>query len=1440
MDEVHYHYVPPGDTSYQGGTVIQRLPYAETNLDRVYAVLLTSDQLQAHPHSMGAINAEHVWMRSVLHALFSVAISHRDNLAAPLPGYARLPRAHLVSRAFVPDPNHPDDFAILLQVVIGAQNVPNFTRDPNVSSRTALAPPGASVGNGSKPVRARGSRPAVAAVDAIRGAFEMAFGGAPNVAEEEDEEGGAMDEEGGGAPPQRGFASQPMRNLVVAIEDLPSYLSLRLRESARRRFSECANAARLFPVFIKGDDTSRAPSTAGSWDLMKQPEAVGYSQYMHDLLQPLLAAGYESLVHERSSLSTESALEPLVESTRGALEEGARDEDGLWFSPENWIRMTAVRWAFSLPTALRALRRWTENGRAGASDVNESWFRLSSYAHRRQTAHSSPRNCFVTVEAVQDAERAGLSLEHALLRPLPLCHGLTDVLRSAACQLTLMRTTRRGDFLMVMDNATALGLCDDVWLPGVRARYADEVRRGGSLQGRSRVMDKAALLRFVMTRFNLIRSIPTEIGALQQRTVTERTELLRGCDQPEPWHLALLQQQTLRDFEMLMASGRDGNVIGWATHCYFALGCEPGSSEHATLGRGIDVQAELAVFRRVFAGRIFSDLTDPSAMLAKLGIVIRSLTGLVQLWPENLLVLLFVLSSYIDAGERPHLEISGMPASGKTATLVAIVDYLPDQFARTYIYRSMASNRDPTGSKYKNVPEVYPESGNRGDFPSNDERAVVLSNMSESKQTSQTVRMDPVTGKRMLETCTQLRSNSCIFATNIPTTDAAFTSRMMVMRMAPLAARAQFYGEMRAENKSQHDPELHATTHRAMVFFIRCVAAYCMLVNCGAVQAPVNSLNVAVLNRLLPADTDASGIRAYLQLLKLCRTLECMHAVFRFLSDPRSPLTMLFNDRLDLNALCQARVFDTPHCSIPVYIASAAQRLQRPHMLPQIVNTLMATALRPTFSDDRAAATEFDREARRCGRQRSSDGNTRWELRALHLQFLPRLFRQRAVTRNDALPSEKPIFFRWSNIHPGAHPKSGATRASDAPRSGDIASRFDVYLQPEGAQPTAAAPLRPPDEHAGGSAMDDELLELMAHAEREESLHAFQMLTPLEGEDAERATAEFVQMLLSHGRGKRSIASTAATRSSAGPMKLRRSDSRVERPTGAPDSAHVGPDDGELVEALRRLRLRFYSHGYASVDATCLDCDESSRLRRQLEALSQEYSMQPGGYVIFGYEIPHRRRGAEAMPMLTVSGTGSRSLSEALDVEGGQSQSRLRHDVARSLVYGTDCAPAVRPEPMELTVDGIHRHAVTDFINLAYAGLRTAHPAVLEATSHLLESEDTSSTLAALAASLFPSDGGRSWDDRMLQELCDGLTESGVGQWGTMRVHRGKALPYHEFEARQSQQSDSPPCATSTSSNTRDTPSPDNFHTTHKRTASVMEDIDNDLLSSLYAGACLE
>lgn len=1373
-DYTTYPFLPQGDVSFQNGKVISYLPQPEENLDSVYATVVTSDQLHAQARCIGSIRPECESVRVALHVLLSIALSHRNNLLFPIGGFEHIARAHMVMRTFVPDPRQPEVFAILVQVVIGARNAAVTDHDPNVSSILPVA-------------------------DArVESDVNLLLGGGDTEAKGDEGDGDPFEVSRSFQAPltSRSFGDhgkkrkkpkvvrQDASTKLLSIVDVSAFLRNRLTSGVRQRYDGFSNVDRLLPPEgVAG--TSRA--SGQRWDLLSLPEELGSAAYLQNVMSLLIAAGYDSIVSNARAMSTEATMQPLT-SEQKAMFDDCRDHGLLWFSDAAWSNMTAVRMALSLPVALRTLQRWVES-RVSAIERFElaPWWHLSEYTSSDLRRVSSPSNCHVTVEAVQDEEPAGVSLRTFLFRPLPMKTGIHTVLSMAAVQLSILSHRTETDVLRLLTSATSIGLSGErsPWLPGVAKRYAELIEKYGSLSVGENIPEDDVLF-FFMSRFSTTRSIPVEIEDLRAQGERE-SELLLGNDASvvTSRDRAAMQQMRMTDLELLVSSGTDSNLVGWASYAFFRLGSMP-LYEPSRLGPQVDIDNELLNMRRVFAGRQFSDLTSPSTMWAKLGMAVRDATGLVRIWPETTLILPFGVASFLDAGERPHLEISGDPSSGKTAAILGAMHCLPPGLARSSVYRSDAAMRDPTSGPIKNVVNFAPEAGDQSTVDTR-VRAVMLSSMSERNVRSETVRIDPATGLRSIATCVTRSSSSWVMGTNLPATDPAFVSRMMSLVMQPLGSPVHFFGEIEAISAMLHEAgEIKPAILRALHFFLRCVAAYCMLINAGVVEPPDSSpLNVAVLNHLLPRGMDGSHLRFYKQSLKLCRAMECMWVVFRFLTDPLSPLTVAFRDRLDLTSLAHARAMDMSHAAIPVFWASAMLRLRRHNVRPRVVEVLLATALSPRQSTHPRAVRDFKNElARTRADAISRDENPATLLRAVHLLHLQRMFpRPFATSSTDAEALDQPggdpaasdtlAFFRWERV----------ARQDDAP---------DAYAGSD--PPGVSGVMRGEQEHETESAAlaFAGFFPQQAHGEgapppRRQAQLTLDQLSVLRAEESAADLERLVELILTERNGRRGTATAAASRGrvSRGGGTKRGADAR----DAAVASGHTLLSPQSVATALQSLRIVFYSGGWASVDVNHLDCDDASHMQRQFNSMAADFSIPRGAYVTHGCMVPMGRSGAEAFPTLVVSACGARSLHETLNNHGGWEYAAVRGEVSRQLVASSVAGERAPTMPTEtLTVGDQVQACVRAALQSPLAGVVDGRTWLRSARTIRSEADQPALALAELlTASL--DDGANTHNPKQqdfainLEDAALLLSGERIGNWEPGLVFRGDVVSYHEFEA---------------------------------------------------------
>ncbi len=1362
---VTYPFLAQGDVSFQDGTPISYLPQPEQTLDTVYATLITSEQLHPQARCIGSIRPECDSVRVALHMLLSIAMSHRNNLLFPIQGFEHIARAYIVMRTYVPNPHRPDVFAVLVQVVVGARNAVVVDHDPNVSSML----PTLNVREEGSDTNAPEESDSHAAGPSDDDPFSIT-----NALLLSAVRSGATG--GGGAGRKKPKPSrQDASTKLLSVVDVPSFLRVRLTAGVRERYEHFANIDRLLPP-VRG---AAASSPGGQrWDLMSLPEEMGSISYLRSFLALLSAAGYDVIATDVRSLSTESTSRPLTRDQKAAFDD-CRSTGRLWFSDAVWSNMTAVRMAISLPVALKTLHLWTaKHVQANRLSEFESWWQLRWYTTADLARVSSPLNCHVLVEPVQDEEPAGISLRTFLYRPLPMKAGIHSVFSMAAVQLSILSHRDEREVLRLFTSATAAGLSGDAspWLPGLVNLYSNLLERFGSLST-GKDVPAEDLLRFFMARFSTTRTIPVEIEDLKEQGARETVELLGSSHESiRDVDRAAVQQMLLADFEMLTASGADPNTVAWSSYCFFRLSCVP-LLEPPRPGPSTDIHDELLNMRRVFAGRQFSDLTSPSAMWAKLGIAIREATGLVRVWPECTMLLLFAVASFLDEGERPHLEVSGDPSSGKTAIMLGVERCIPSGFVHSNVYRSDAALRNPDSRATKNVLHLAPEAGDQSTSDTR-VRAVALSSMSERTVRSETIRIDPATGHRSIATCVTRSSSSWVMGTNLPATDSAFVSRMMSLVMSPLGLPVQFFGEIGACTSALREVEdVQSEILRALHFFMRCVAAYCMLINAGVVSAPEASvLNVAVLNKLLPRGLDGSHLRFYKQSLKICRAMECMWSVFVFLTEPLSPLTVAFHDRLDLSVLAHVRAVDTSHVSIPVYWASATSRLRRHNALPRVVDVLLATALSPRNSSQPAAVRLLNgelRDARHDAMVCDRDPST--ELRRIHLSHLLAMFPRPWGAPGS--PGTVPVaFFRWETTARGASGSASAAGAHSIERG-----HRDVEGENEALAFAGFSAFLPvSDEQPEGKSSDNPSMQQ----------RSLEQLSVLRADDALHATERLVELILSERNGRRTTSlAVAAAGNRTGKQGARRS-------AGAADvavaSGHSLLTVSSVAAALQTLRITFYTGGWASIDVSMMNCDEISRLHAQFDAMCAEFSVPLGAYITHGCMVPMGQAGAEALPTLVASSCGTRSLCDTLNDNKGRECAMVRTRVSRHLVSDSTVGRGTHVvHESDVTVDGLRKASLRCVLESPLVGAADRQLLGQSARALRLSVDSPGSILCDALGAVWTHGAGTvtarsdSCDavSENVEEMAVSLSEQGIGRWHKGLIFRGPSSTYHEFEA---------------------------------------------------------
>jgi hypothetical protein len=346
---------PYRECDYTKGGAITDLPLTPTGQDDVYAMLLTSDQLRPNARHFGALRREHEGsVRAALHALLSVATSQRSNRAIAHPGYESCARAQLIVRTFVPDPlNRPERFALLLQLVVGAQWAVHNPSEPNVSRSEPPPPARASLAAGGD------EKGAAAAADGDDGGD----GEGNNLWSTLVAAHAAGGSEEDAMATRLSHAMSKARNTVVSIFDLSAWVRDIFNPERLHRFHSCANLGHLLPdKLIESSRRSQAAQQrrqgaavpqerAGPWDLLHHVSRVKETDYLRGLLSQLVLWP-SSVLH--GELSCDSAQAKLDEDQCTALRLACLPEFGF----SDYGQLTELRAALSLPNALATLRKW--------------------------------------------------------------------------------------------------------------------------------------------------------------------------------------------------------------------------------------------------------------------------------------------------------------------------------------------------------------------------------------------------------------------------------------------------------------------------------------------------------------------------------------------------------------------------------------------------------------------------------------------------------------------------------------------------------------------------------------------------------------------------------------------------------------------------------------------------------------------------------------------------------------------------------------------------------------------------------------------------------------------------------------------------------------------------------------------------------------------------
>lgn len=1363
---------PFSERSYTNGGPIPDLPLA-AGLDTVWSVLLTSDELMPDAQHFGALRREHLSAKcSALHALLSVAQSQRSNRAEAYPGWEGRARAQMIVRSFVPDPqNNPRRFAVLLTVVVGAKQVVHSPAEPNLSRCEA------------QQVKTR-------------------------PLPEGDAKGPEEGEDGGSIWASLAEAQEPsdplgkltsvlktrVHNTVVAITDIASWVRDIYNHDRLHRFVTCTNINQLLPdSFLESHQRrkqagrkSHEPSEAKlrPWDLVHHVSRVGEVEYLRGVLGELALWPSEVLAGEQS---TDAAQAYIGEDHCAILRSVCTSRFGF----SDLGTLTEMRVALSLPNALYKLALWL--GGDAMPPTHRQWCNLASYVHAEGGVHATPRGCTTVLLA---AKADVLSLRSFLLTELPSVMTAKGMLQRPDVQLALLRHPRIEDKVRVFQSAVALNLDDDgkLWLGRVREHLEAAVARLGNLHLEAPFVTTESLMAFVSRHVYDSRRLATEVGAVCAQLEAEAAALINS-GAAQGWENQRMQSHFLASFNAFAASRVDGNVVLGMVHAYFEGGPAP---DDVPMPQHVDMIDELINYRNCFARRLYSDLTTGAAFLAAMGVASRVVTNLIEYGWHAMFTQIGLACSWLDRGERVHMQHWGTAATGKTSIILGAVKALPPGAVLVLTYGSDASMRDSNPTAGKNLALAYPEWGSLGEHTDMRSRTVDLSRMTEDQSFSRTVAIDADGNRRVVTTPTYNRWSLAV-ATNLPVTDPAFKSRLLVCHVQPLGLPGSAFGEVLAGDthyQAELEP-LRVAYTRALHFFWRCVMAYCMMSNAGVVpRIEVNPLSIAIINRMLPDSTDASDIRTYKQLYTMASMVTTMLAVHQFLASPESPLTVVHGDRISLASLMDVRFVMRPMIQPALFVSSATPFLNDDPVMRSVVRVLLQTVLAIESSSEAQCRRDTQRAYDQLERDEPNPTARRAKQEHLHLDRLSKLFpepvcaRPRVESRaEDTMAADDPVahppnavFFLVDKL---VHKVMLAAEAQkDAGEDGERErlQALDRHFDEEAGFVPEGVPMMPGEELSRqGLSAKPPKPQLTQRAINAPGTFGSVVATPLQnlrGSDRDRAMRALVEELCKRVAGD--MAGPVIDVGAGTAARVNKALSSTRRAAGESSDHHKLRE--RIQDVLGRLHIRFYQNGWAAVNARCLDIDINARMQRSATELMKQYDVEEGGYLVFDLMHVNGEQANEALRVVPsvrnheAEIKAPRASFDALiDTHKGFSAAAHKLKVAQRLFSG---GGAPLPELHRPSLcPAVWRETLRQVIARAGIEHDQTTTAVVRKSMRLVPRNNT--LVDVLGNNLYE----RAPVAADLERVAVALAKSEIGVWQPGQICSGVQRPYHDVES---------------------------------------------------------
>lgn len=629
-----------------------------------------------------------------------------------------------------------------------------------------------------------------------------------------------------------------------------------------------------------------------------------------------------------------------------------------------------VRVATSLPNALVCLRNWATRlgGDAGAAQTH--WFQSSTYIDTGAGCFASPRDV-----ATFTMTMSHVSLDGFLALPLPLPTSCEDLIRTAEMQIALWNCTKVPVVYEIVRGMNTLrpGLMRENLTQGLIAElttrygpdFVDGTQPAPGTRRERPAPSRTAIFNLLVKAVMPVRRLHKNVFYLNTHVTKWRKMLI--TPKSVPWESLSIRQLSLRALRDMHAAGVDEDLVSRAVIDAMDANLHP---EH---DGSINMSAELANFRTVFGMTEWSDLNHGADFIAKMCMHLKMVTGTKETWLELFIVMLAVSASASLRFGKIHICLLGPAACGKSMIIEWAQKLAWPLLTRSAVYESAAASRATDSSRESRQGRLAEESAGVGYFTTPEQRAVCISVASEVVTRHRVIAMNkdaPNPKKQRVLVETEVWDcSSQIMATNVPPNrlDPAAASRYSIRTMSTQPYPSQAYIE--AHNASQQVAVMSGgsqeSTRRAIRFFTLLMASVFTLDTVGATELPEYPVSIAILNAIMPSTTDAGQVRRSKRLDRMTHVLAAWCGMSKFLLSPFSPLTLIYNDVLSLEALMRMPDFMSVSCAPGIFVASLSPLMHDDLFLRTIINILCTIVFKPSNSKMHHALAVYKEEYRR-------------------------------------------------------------------------------------------------------------------------------------------------------------------------------------------------------------------------------------------------------------------------------------------------------------------------------------------------------------------------------------------------------------------------------------------------------------------------------------------